>query len=109
MFQALKCVARGAKTIASKTCKFVSDHKTAFIGGAVTGGAILTGTAANAEPISVTFTPIEGVTMLELISPTVLAAGIATLGATALVASFAVGGGFKMAHKTYRWIMGKIG
>lgn len=109
MFQVLKTVARGAKIIVNRSASFVGEHKNLFIGAGIAGGAIVTGNTAFAEgEVTVAFTPLTGVNMLEIISPTVLAAGIATLGATALVASFAVGGGFRIAKKTYSWVFGKM-
>lgn len=64
---------------------------------------------AMAEDALTTWTsPVTTISVLELIDPATLAAAVATIGATALVAAFTVGGGFRLAKRTYSWIMGKM-
>ncbi|MEM8494094.1 MAG: hypothetical protein AAF663_01750 [Planctomycetota bacterium] len=56
--------------------------------------------AQYAAPTDMTFNTV--------IDPAVLAAGALGLGGLALAAAFTTGGGFRIAKKTYSWIMNKI-
>lgn len=53
--------------------------------------------------------PLEITGLSNVINVTTLGAAITALAGAALVVAFTVGGGFRVAKKAYRWIMGKVG
>lgn len=53
--------------------------------------------------------PLEITGLSNVINVSSLGAAIAALAGAALVVAFTVGGGFRIAKKAYRWIMGKVG
>jgi hypothetical protein len=56
-----------------------------------------------------TYTPPTSIPFTTIFTPSTMADGAAVLGGAALLSAFTVGGGFRVAHKLFRWVFAKIG